>query len=439
MNHVSTPNETIAPDRPPGRSAKPEAAAPESAVAHHWRNYPRFLWRAFVLSTDGHWLFYTWMTVLTAIALVGANAWAVQVRDGMFLTNMTDHVSWGLYIANFTFTVGLAAGGVMMVIPAYLYHNRRMHDVVIVGELLAIAAILMSLLFVVVDLGRPDRFWHLIPGLGKFNWPVSMLTWDVIVLNGYLLLNLHICGYLLYTRFLGRTPNPKWYVPFVFISIVWAISIHTVTAFLYCGLGGRPFWNTALLAPRFLVSAFVSGPAFIILALLIIRRTTNFHVGDGPIRTLVSIMRVTILINLLILGSEIFTEFYTGGSHTSSAEYLYFGLHGYNALVPWMWTSIGFTVLAAILLMTPRVNRRFWILIVACVLAFAGIWIEKGMGLIIPGFIPSTLHEIVEYLPSLLEWKITAGIWAFGLMVYTIALKIALPIFTGKLRHMENS
>ncbi|MBA4150242.1 MAG: polysulfide reductase NrfD [Verrucomicrobia bacterium] len=401
-------------------------------ASDHLTSYPRFLWRSCVAATDGNWLFYVWMTVLTAIALVGTHAWAVQVRDGMALTNMSDHVSWGLYIANFTFGVGLAAGGVMMVIPAYLYHDKKMHDVVIVGELLAIAAIVMCLLFVTVDLGRPDRFWHMIPGLGKFNWPVSMLTWDVIVLNGYLVINLHICGYLLYTRFLGRKPNPKWYIPFVFLSIVWAISIHTVTAFLYCGLGGRPFWNTALLAPRFLTSAFVSGPAFIILALLVIRRVSHFHIGDGPIKTLLNIMRITILINLLMLASEVFTEFYTGGAHTATAQYLYFGLHGYNALVPWIWSSIGCSILATLILLCPKVTEHGWLLALGCVLAFIGIWIEKGMGLIIPAFIPSTLHEIVEYLPSALEWKITAGIWAFGLMIYTILLKIALPTFTGK-------
>ena len=405
-----------------------------AASADHLHSYPKFLWRSLVRSTDGGWLFYGWMTLLTAIALVGLNAWAVQVRDGMVLTGMTDHVSWGLYIANFTFAVGLAAGGVMMVIPAYIYHDRKMHDVVIVGELLAIAAICMCLAFVIVDLGRPDRFWHMIPGLGEFNWPVSMLTWDVIVLNGYLLLNMHIVGYLLYTRFLGRTPNPKWYVPFVFLSIVWAISIHTVTAFLYCGLGGRPFWNTALLAPRFLASAFVSGPAFIILALQIIRRVSDFHVGDGPIKTLVAIMRVTVLINLLMFASEVFTEFYTGGAHTASANYLFFGLHGYNALVPWTWTSIVLNVTAALFLLCPKISEHPWMLASACLLAFVGIWIEKGMGLIIPGFIPSTLHELVEYLPTAVEWKITAGIWAFGLMIYTLLLKLALPILTGEFK-----
>lgn len=395
----------------------------------HWRSYPRFIGNALLESVEGNWVFYVWMTVLTAVFLVGANGWAVQVRDGMQVTNMSDHVSWGLYIANFTFLVGLAAGGVMMVIPAYLYHDEEMHDLTLIGELLAIAALIMALMFVVCDLGRPDRFWHLLPGLGRFNFPVSMLTWDVIVLNGYLLINLHICGYLLYMRFLGRKPDRRWYVPFVFLSIVWAISIHTVTAFLYCGLGSRPFWNTALLAPRFLASAFVSGPAFIIIAIQVLRRALGEQFGSGPIRTLTNIMRVTILINLLMLVSEVFVEFYTGGTHTSAAHYLYFGLHGHNALVPWIWTSVAMTITAAVLLLLPGVFERRRLLNLACVLAFIGIWIEKGMGMVIPGFVPSTLHEMVEYTPSLVEWKIMAGIWALGLMIYTIALKIAANTF----------
>jgi molybdopterin-containing oxidoreductase family membrane subunit len=398
----------------------------------HWVSYPRFLWRSLALSTDGNFAFYAWMTVLTAVWLVGVNAWANQVRAGMIVTAMTDHVSWGLYIANFTFMVGVAAGAVMMVIPAYLYHDHRMHDVVIVGELLAVAAIVMCLGFVTADLGRPDRFWHLIPGLGRFNFPMSMLTWDVIVLNGYLLLNLHICGYLLYTRFLGRTPNPRWYVPFVFISIGWAVSIHTVTAFLYCGLGGRPFWNTAILAPRFLTSAFVSGPAFIIITLLILKKLKLFAIDDRPIKTLIGIVRVTILINLLMVLSEVFTEFYTGGSHVGSARYLYFGLHGHSELVGWIWTAIVLNVLAAGVYMMPAALSRAWVAILASAMAFVGCWIEKGMGLIVPGFIPSTLHEIVPYIPSAVEWKVTCGVWAFGLMVFTIGLKIAAPVLSGE-------
>lgn len=396
---------------------------------HYVQNYPRFIWWALGESTNGNLLFYLWMLVLTAVALVGANAWAVQVVDGMIVTNMTDHVSWGLYIANFTFMVGVAAGGVMMVIPAYLYHDKKMHDVVIVGELLAIAAIVMCLLFVVADLGRPERFWHMIPVMGRFNWPMSMLTWDVIVLNGYLLLNLHVCGYLMYMRFLGRQPNPTWYVPFVMLSIFWAISIHTVTAFLYCGLGGRPFWNTALLAPRFLASAFVAGPAFILILLVVLRKCAGQKNVEDPSRLLINIIRVTILINLLMVVSEVFTEFYAGGAHTASATYLFLGLHGRDALVPWIWTAIAFNLIATVLFFSPAIYKYTPVLILACVLAFVGAWIEKGMGLIVPGFIPSTLHEIVEYTPSVTEWKVSAGIWAFGLMVLTVLLKIAISVF----------
>lgn len=398
----------------------------------HWVSYPYFLWRSLVMATDGPLAFYAWMTLLTAVTLVGVNAWAHQVTSGMILTHMTDHVSWGLYIANFTFGVGLAAGGVMMVIPAYLYHDRRMHDVVILGELLAVAAIVVCLLFVVADLGRPDRFWHLIPGIGRFNFPISMLTWDVIVLNGYLLLNLHICGYLLYMRFLDRAPSPRWYLPFVFLSIAWAISIHTVTAFLYQGLGGRPFWNSALLAPRFLASAFVSGPALLIVTMIALRRIAHVHLSDQPVRTLVQIVRVAILINLLMVVSELFTEFYTGSAHATHAYYLYFGLHGHNALVPWIWTAIVLNIVAALLFLHPAALRSSSLLITACAAAFTGIWIEKGMGLIIPGFVPSTLHQLVEYQPSLAEWQITLGIWAFGAMLYTIALKIAVPVMRGE-------
>jgi molybdopterin-containing oxidoreductase family membrane subunit len=320
----------------------------------------------------------------------------------------------------------------MMVIPAYLYDDHDMHDVVIVGELLAIAAILVCLLFIVVDMGRPDRFWHVLPGLGRFNWPISMLTWDVLVLNGYLLLNLHIAGYLVYMRFRGRKPERRFYLPFVFLSIAWAISIHTVTAFLYCGLGGRPFWNSALLAPRFLASAFITGPAFVILLLQVLRRFAGLVMGDGPIRTLTNVLRVTVVINLFMVGSEIFTALYTGGAHATSLRYLLFGLHGKTALVPWIWTAMALNLGSLGLLVAHRrTDDRRW-LNLACVGAFVGVWIEKGMGLIVPAFVPSTLHELVEYQPSLAEWKIMAGIWAAGLMVLTLAVKFALPVLRGE-------
>ncbi len=393
-------------------------------------SYLSFLWRCMRIAFDGGPRFYVWMTVLTAISLVGVDAYGDQVLHGMSTTNMTDHVSWGLYIANFTFGVGLAAGAVMMVIPAYLYDDHEMHDVVLIGEIVAIVSIFMCLLFVTVDLGRPDRMWHLLPGIGKFNFPISMLSWDVLVLSGYLLINLHVTGYLIYMRHLGKKSNPKWYVPFVMLSIVWAISIHTVTAFLYSGLGGRSFWNSAILAPRFIISAFVSGPAFIIVVFELIKRGTTFNVPDSPVKTLTSVLRVTIPLNLFMVGSEAFTHFYAGGHHQLSAEYLFVGLEGANQLVPWIWSAMVLNVSAAgIVLFGLKGRHRQTLLMAACAMVFCGVWIEKGMGLIVPGFIPSTLGEIVEYTPSMTEWKITVGIWAAGIGMLTIATRITAKVF----------
>ena len=397
----------------------------------HLQSYPRFLWRCLVVATDGGRYYYAWMGCLFVVGLVGLDAFCTQTIEGMGSTNMTDHVSWGIYIANLTYFVGLAAGGVMMVIPAYLYRDHEMHKVVLAGEFLAVAAIVVALGFVAVDIGRPDRFWHIIPGLGRFNWPMSMLTWDVIVLAGYLILNLHTCGYLLYTRFLGVRPARRFYLPVVLTSIVWAVSIHTVTAFLYSGLGGRPFWNTAILAPRFIASAFVTGPAFIVLTLQLVREYTDFEMGDGPLRTLVSIMRVTVLLNLFLVLAEVFTVFYSGGSHAAGALYLYMGLDGHTALVPWIWSAIALNVVSAALFVFSSVGRHLWRINLACACALVGVWIEKGMGLIVPGFVPSTLHEVIEYTPNLVEWKITLGLWALGLMLYTVGAKLSVAVYTG--------
>jgi molybdopterin-containing oxidoreductase family membrane subunit len=371
------------------------------------------------------------MTILTLISLDGLYAYCQQLVHGLVTTGMTDQVSWGLYIANFTYLVGLAAAAAMLVIPVYIYRNMHLHDVVIFGELLAVAVIVMCLLFVMADLGRPDRFMHL---LWRFNFPLSMLTWDVIALNGYLLLNLHICGYLIYSAYCKRKPSPMFYVPFVFIAIAWAISIHTVTAFLYVGLGGRPFWNSAIIAPRFLASAFAAGPAFIILTLQVVRQFTRHRVSDDALLTLRRIVQVSMIINIFLLACEVFTEFYTDSAHVASARYLYFGLHGRHALVPWIWTAIAMNLVATGLLMLPA-SRGLRLLNVACILSIVGIWIEKGMGLIVPAFVPTPLGEIVEYFPTIHEMVICLGIWAFGLLLYTIFVRISVPVLAGELTY----
>ena len=272
--------------------------------------YAVFWLRMFRCAVTGNTHYFLWLGLLGVLSLLGLYSYGAQFTQGFTVTNLSDQVSWGAYIANFTFLVGVAAAAVLLVVPSYLYKNKDIKKVVLLGEILAFVAMIMCLLFIVVDLGRPDRFLHILPYTGKLNFPQSILAWDVIALNGYLFLNNFIPGYLLYMKYLGKEPNAKYYLPFVFISIVWAISIHTVTAFLYSGLGGRPFWNAAILAPRFIVSAFAGGPALLMLVFQTSRRFTEMKIPEAVFDYLKRIMTYTMLINLFLLGCEVFKEFY---------------------------------------------------------------------------------------------------------------------------------
>jgi Ni/Fe-hydrogenase subunit HybB-like protein len=385
-------------------------------------------------ATSGGRRYHLWMGALTLVMLVGAYAYVVQLREGLVVTGMTDHVSWGLYISNFAFLVGVAAAAMMVVLPAYVFEDVDFGKAVLMAEGVAVAALVMCLAFVVVDLGNPFASWHLFPIVGHLNWPRSLLAWDVIVLNGYLALNLAIPFYLLYSHYTGRTPEKGKYVPWIYISVFWAVSIHLVTAFLFAGLPARPFWHNALLGPRFLASAFAAGPAIMILVLWVIRTNTEYEIKAAAFSKLAMIVTVAAQINLIMLGSEIFTEFYFFTHHAVSAQYLFFGLDGNNALVPWIWTAIVLNVGATVVLTIHPLRRNPRWLIPACVVLFAAIWTEKGMGMVIPGFIPSPLGEIVEYSPTWVELAVTAGIWAMGFFVLTVLVRVALPIELGQTR-----
>lgn len=393
-----------------------------------------FLTGALRSATTGGRRYHAWMGILTLVMLLGAWAYSVQVRYGLGVTGMNDHVSWGLYISNFTFLVGLAAAAMMLVLPAYVFEDIDFGKAVLIAEGVAVAALIMCLLFVVVDIGNPLAAWHLAPGIGYLNWPRSLLAWDVLVLNGYLVLNLVIPFYILYSHFRGRHPEKKKYLPWMYIAVMWAVSIHLVTAFLLAGLPARPFWNTALLGPRFLASAFTAGPAFVIVLLWIIKRETRFEVTEGAFRKLAVITTAAAQINIVMLVSELFYKFYSPTHHGINARYLFFGLGEHRALVPWIWTAVGVNILATATLMIHPMRRNPRWLIPACVMLFVSIWIEKGLGLVIPGFIPSPLGEIVEYTPTLVELGVTAGVWATGLFVLTVLVKVALPIELGELR-----
>ncbi len=385
------------------------------------------------VTKGGKW-YYSWLAFLAILIVTGIYSYIRQIDQGLIVTNMRDQVSWGFYISNFTFLVGVAAAAVLLVIPAYLYNFKPIKEIVLLGEMLAIAAIIMCLLFVVSDMGRPERGWHILPLLGTMNFPASLLAWDVIVLNGYLAINCVAVFYVLYKLSYGKEYKMSFLWPIIILSIPWAVSIHTVTAFLYNGLSSRPFWNASILAPRFIASALCSGPALMIILFQIVRKVSDMEISNTAIFKIAELIAYAMGINLFLFMAEFFKEFYSGSIHLAPMEYLYFGLHGHSNLVAWMWMAFIFNLTAFFLLLRPKTRENILTLTVACVMIITGVYIEKGMGLIIPGFIPGTLGEIYEYGPSAVEKSVALGIWAFGALFFTLLLKFALPVYTGKLR-----
>ena len=368
--------------------------------------------------------YWAWMALLGFLAVSGVYYYLQQWKIGLGITGLSRDVSWGLYIGQFTFLVGVAASAVMLVIPYYLHDYKKFGKIVILGEFLAISAVTMCILFIFVDMGQPMRITNVIlhPTLN------SIMFWDSVVLMGYLFLNLLI-GWITLGSDRKGVPPPKWIKPFIYLSVPWAVSIHTVTAFLYAGLPGRHFWLSAIMAARFLASAFAGGPALLIILALIVRKVTKFDPGKEPIQALGKIVAYAMFANVFFLGLEFFTAFYSNiPGHMHSFIYLYKGLDGHAELVPLMWISSVFAAVSLIMLLFPGIRKNEGTLALACIMLFISLWIDKGFGLIIGGFVPNMMEEVRPYWPTRQESIITLGVWAIGFFILTYLYKVAITV-----------
>lgn len=374
----------------------------------------------------GSQAYWGWLLVLVIIIGAGFVTYLYQFSEGLRITGMSRDVSWGFYIGQLTYFVGVAASGVMVVLPYYLHDFKAFGRITILGEFLAVASIVMCGLFVMVDLGNIPRMLNIV----LYPNPTSILFWDMIVLNMYLLLNIVIGWNVLSAERKGMH-YPKWVKTLIYISIPWAFSIHTVTAFLYAGLPGRHYWLTAIMAARFLSSAFASGPAILILICMIVRKVSKFDPGEVQIRTLGGIVTYAMILNVFFFLLEIFTAFYSQiPGHMHPIVYLFAGLDGYDKLVPWMWTAAFFGIASVVMLIIPSVRRNLKTLTIACICIVIATWIDKGFGLVIGGFIPNPFERVFEYWPTTPEIVISMGVWATGFFVLTVLYKIAVTVKT---------
>jgi molybdopterin-containing oxidoreductase family membrane subunit len=368
--------------------------------------------------------YYAWVGLLMILIVIGLVAYLKQFNYGLGVTGLSRDVSWGLYISQFTFMVGVAASAVMVAIPYYLHDYKTFGKIVILGEFLAVAAVVACVLFIFVDLGQPTRVLNIV----LHPTPGSIMFWDMVVLTGYLVLNF-VIGWSVLGYEKKGFPAPRWVKVLTYIAIPWAISIHTVTAFLYAGLPGKHYWLTAIMAARFLASAFAAGPALLIILCMILRKLTSFKTSTRAIQSLATIVVYAMIANVFFFLLEVFTAFYSNiPGHMATFQYLFAGLGGHNNLVPLMWSAAVLAFLGIILLLIPKWRRNEKVLFLALIAVFVAAWLDKGIGLVLGGFVPNALGHVTEYIPTGAELAIIMGVYAIGLLILTVLYKVVIAV-----------
>ncbi len=369
--------------------------------------------------------YYMWLAFLCVVILGCLCVYWQQLQQGLTITGMNRDVSWGLYISQFTYFVGVAASAVMLVLPAYFHHYKQFKRMIIFGEFMAISAVVMCALFIVVDLGQPQRMANVL----LHPTPNSVMFYDMIVLIGYLCLNALIGWVTLEAERLEIDP-PKWIKFFIYLSVLWAFSIHTVTAFLYAGVPGRHYWLTAIMAARFLSSAFCSGPAILLLLVFLLKRLTGFNPGEEAVKTLTKIITYAMCLNVFFYCLELFTAFYSGiPGHSEPLVFLFAGHEGHVTWVTyWMWAAVVLAFAALAMLIPPCLRDNMKLLPYALGMLVLASWIDKGLGLLIGGFTPNMFEAFTPYAPTWSEIVVALGVYAIGALVLSLLWKIALDV-----------
>lgn len=392
-------------------------------------------------SIKGGSRYKAWLAFLLLIIVVGSFTAYRQLTEGLILIGATDQVTMEMFFANFIFTAHVAAAAVLVVAPGYFYHRKDMKELAVIGEIIAMCFVATGLLFILFHMGRPDRLWHMFPLLGYPNFPNSMLVYDTIVLNVYLVLNFIGVCYILYKKYVGEfdsTALARWFTPVIYLAIVWGPLIHICTAFVLGSNARMGMWATAVLPFGFLSMAGASGPALVVLLFLLIRKHTKLQINDSVIDLMTTIIGWSLGIVLLVFAAEFFTALYSGTEHAASLKYSMFGHNGLDMYVPWFWGTMGAIVACFIAILIPKVRRSYdkWLPIV-CVVTFLAILVEKPMMLVFPAFSPSPLGEYTEYHTTYVEMANILFVWAIGLMMLTLLVKGAVGILTGKLTYRK--
>ncbi len=382
---------------------------------------------------------------LLAAALImaaGLVTWFYQFQEGLILTDLSNSFSWGLYISGLAFFVGNAAGGLVLSSSIYLFGLTKLKPFARIGALTAFANVTAAMLIVLPDMGQPLRLWHLIV-YPKFDSP---LVWDVIVLNLYALLSLAYLYILMLPDLTGRlerfalkVENPrefseKWAKKLSPFALVFAVSIHVVTAWIFSTQGGREWWFTPALAPDFLAVAVTSGTTVVLMASVL-----AFGIKEAyrdAYRTMAGIIAAFFIIHMFLMYNDFFIKTWYGAQSSMHTLGLVFGeylrIHALEVIAP---------LIAVLLLLRKSVRESKIAILASSLLLLVGVFAHRFL-LMPPAFeaIPLTFNPI-GFQEMFWSYPIASGRFVEGMDTFVdrwnyFPTMIEITIFSGVLSYM---
>ncbi len=393
-----------------------------------------------------------WIGTLIGFIIAGLGAYSWQLVHGLQVTAMRNFVSWGIYIVNFVFFIGISHAGTLISAILRITQAEWRRSITRMAEAITVFALLVGAPMVVVDMGRPDRILHVFL-YGRLSSPI---LWDLCSISTY------ICGSFLYlyvamipdlgllaaspsgklspwrSRLYQRlslgykdTPNQRRYLEkalgaMAVIIIPVAVSVHTVVSWIF-GMTLRPGWHSTIFGPYFVIGAIFSGTAAIITAMAIFGKVfkLNAYITNKQFQNLGRLMLALNLLYIYFTVSEYLTTWYGSEKIDQHLLGILMG-HGVYGIAFWTWAVFGLFFPLFLTVLSFR-GSLIW-LFIASVLINLGMWVKRYLivvpTLMSPYIPPEALGVTVHYWPTWVEWTISAGALAFFLLLFTLFAKL---------------
>ena len=362
---------------------------------------------------------------------------------------MTNYFSWGVYIVNFVFFIGISQAGTLISAMLRLTGARWRHPITRLAEAITLFALLVAGPMIIIDMGRPERLWKLLV-YGRLQSPI---LWDVLSVTTYMagsllylylpmipdmaVLRDHPAQFTAWRRWmyrklsLGWTGTPEqWRLLERAISVMAiviipvAVSVHTVVSWIF-GMTLRPGWHSTIFGPYFVVGALYSGVAAVITAIAIFRWRLRLHqwITLEHLRRLCLLMVVFGVVYAYFLVNEHAGAVYTREGRERHLDELIFT--GTYAVQFWAMVLIG--LVAPVVLLALTRARSVSGIVAASVLVNVGMWLKRYI-IVVPTLaapmMPPQWQGKIAYSPTLVEWLITAGGFAAFALMYTFFARL---------------